>query len=97
MCDYCETAYYKNDSGREFGKLFDKTLDYTGEIQLSWIKESGMKTGYELYMNDNEPALIYQCQLIFAQSADEALIHTINIPQVDPAERYGFRRIGLGD
>lgn len=43
------------------------------------------------------PALIYQCQLIFAQSADEALIHTINIPQVDPAERYGFRRIGLGD
>ena len=68
MCDYCETAYYKNDSGREFGKLFDMM-----------------------------PALIYQCQLIFAQSADEALIHTINIPQVDPAERYGFRRIGLGD
>ena len=54
VCDYCETAYYKNDSGREFGKLFDKTLDYTGEIQLSWIKESGMKTGYELYMNDND-------------------------------------------
>ena len=54
MCDYFETVYDTNDSGREFGKLFDKTLDYTGEIQLSWIKENGMKTGYELYMNDDD-------------------------------------------
>lgn len=53
MCNYCETAYDRNDSGREFGKLFEKTLDYTGEIQLSWNKENGMKTAYELYMNDD--------------------------------------------
>ena len=53
MCEYCETAYGRNANGREFGKLFDKTLDYTGEIQLSWIEENGIKTGYELYMNDD--------------------------------------------
>lgn len=53
MCDYCETVYGKNDSGREFGKLFDKTLDYSGEMQMSWIRENGSKTGYELYMIDD--------------------------------------------
>ena len=53
MCDYCEIAYDRNDRGREFGKIFDKELDYTGEIQLSWIKENGTNMGYELYMKDD--------------------------------------------
>lgn len=53
MCEYCETVYYENDSGRKFGKLFEKELDYTGDIQLSWMEDNGVKTGYELFMDDD--------------------------------------------
>lgn len=54
MCEYCERVYYENDSGRKFGKTFEKELSYTGDVQLSWLKRNGMNVDYEIYMNDDE-------------------------------------------
>lgn len=54
MCEYCERVYFENENGRKFGKLFEKELSYSGEVQLSWVKEKGVNRDYNVYMNDDE-------------------------------------------
>lgn len=54
MCEYCEQVYFENDSGRKFGKIFEKDISYTGDVQLSWINKNGVNTDYNIYMNDDD-------------------------------------------
>lgn len=54
MCKYCEETYYQNEYGRQFGKDFEKTTLYTGDVCVSWLIENGEKVSYELYMNDDD-------------------------------------------
>ncbi len=54
MCKYCEESYDQNEYGRQFGKNFEKTTPYTGDVCASWLIENGEKVSYELYMNDDE-------------------------------------------
>ena len=54
MCKYCEETYYQNYYGRQFGKDFEKTTPYTGDVFVSWLIKNGEKVSYELYMNDND-------------------------------------------
>lgn len=54
MCKYCEETYYQNEYGRQFGKDFEKTTPYTGDMCVSWLFKNGKKVSYELYMNDDD-------------------------------------------
>ena len=52
MCEYCEKAFYKNDYGREFGKLFPENT-YKTDVQISWKED---KTDYNIYANNDNLA-----------------------------------------
>lgn len=54
MCEYCEQVYFENEVKRKFGKIFEKDISYTGDVQLSWIKRNGVNMDYNIYMNDDE-------------------------------------------
>lgn len=52
MCEYCEKTFYKNDYGREFGKLFPENT-YNTDVQISWKED---KTDYNIYTNNDNLA-----------------------------------------
>ena len=65
MCKYCEETYYQNDYGRQFGKDFEKTTPYTGDVCVSWLIKNGEKVSYELYMNDDDCCCDISAPILF--------------------------------